>query len=240
MDVSTIIGVSVGVLIMVTSIVLGGAPFSIFVDSSAILCVVGGSLCAVMICYPLRAIMLLPFAIVRTVFVQTPNTQQITEQIVRLAGIARRDGLLALENRLEELPSPLLRLGLQLAIDAIAHRHLLCKGVLDQLGRFAPAFGMIGTMLGLVMMLNKMTDPSSIGSGMAVALLTTLYGAVLANLFCLPLSEKLSYYHREEIQSLELISKGVMAVQSGDNPRVIEQKLRTVHVPQPPALRKAA
>lgn len=256
MDISTIVGVLFGVLIMVAAIVLGGAPFSIFIDYPAILCVFGGATCSVMICYPFRTIMLLPFAVVKTVLVKSPNTQQIIEQIVSLAQIARRDGLLALENHIEAVPNTFIRLGVQMAIDgtkpdviedvlnteiqAISSRHSLCKGVMDQLGKYAPAFGMIGTMLGLVMMLTKMSDPSAIGSGMAVALLTTLYGAVLANLFCLPMSEKLGFYNREEIKSLELIVKGVMAIQSGENPRVIEQKLRAVLHPNLRTQRRAA
>ncbi len=248
MDISTIAGVLFGILIMAAAIIIGGAPFSIFVDFPSILCVFGGATCSVMICYPLRTMKLVPFAFLKTIKVQSPDTQQIVDQIVALAEIARRDGLLALESRLADVPNNFIRLGIQMAIDgakpnviedvlnseieAISCRHSSCKGVMDQLGKYAPAFGMIGTLLGLVMMLNNMSDPSAIGSGMAIALLTTLYGAVLANLFCLPMAEKLGFYNREEIRSLELIVKGVMAIQSGENPRVIEQKLRGVIHPR--------
>jgi chemotaxis protein MotA len=170
--------------------------------------------------------------------------------------VARRDGLLALDNRLGEVSHPFIKLGVQMAvdgtrpeviedllrteIDAVATRHSLGKGLVDQIGKFAPAFGMIGTLLGLVMMLNNMSDPSTIGAGMAVALLTTLYGAVLANMFCLPVSEKLAYYNRQEILSLELIVKGVLAIQSGENPRIIEQKLSIVLHPGNRKRNKAA
>lgn len=256
MDISTILGVLFGILIMVASILIGGAPFSIFIDYPSILCVFGGATCAVMICYPMRAMALLPFSFLKTVLNKSPNTPQIIEQIVSLAEVARRDGLLALESRLEEVPNPFIKLGVQMAVDgtkaevieevlnteisAISSRHALCKGVMDQLGKYAPAFGMIGTLMGLVMMLSNMSDPSAIGAGMAVALLTTMYGAVLSNLFCLPMSEKLAYYNREEIQSLELIVKGVMALQSGENPRVIEQKLQAVLHPKKRKQDKAA
>jgi chemotaxis protein MotA len=125
-------------------------------------------------------------------------------------------------------------------IEAVSHRHALGKAVIDQIGRCAPAFGMIGTLLGLIMMLHNMNDPSSIGAGMAVALLTTLYGAVLSNLLCLPVSEKLAYYHREELHAMELIVKGVLAIQSGESPRLIDQKLRSVLHPDRPAYDKAA
>lgn len=256
MDISTILGVILGALIMIASIAIGGAPFSIFIDYPSVLCVFGGALCAVMICYPLRALKLLPFSFMKTVLVKSPDLSKIIEQIVALAEVARRDGLLALESKMDDVSDKFIKLGVQMAIDgtkpevieevlnteisAISSRHSLCKGVMDQLGKYAPAFGMIGTLLGLVMMLNNMSDPSAIGGGMAVALLTTLYGAVLSNLFCLPMSEKLNYYNREEIQALELIVKGVMGIQSGENPRVIEQKLQAVLHPQKRKTEKAA
>ena len=256
MDIATIVGVSFGILIMVASIVIGGAPFSSFIDYASILCVVGGAASAVLICYPLRTVVLLPYSILKTVMNRTPQTNEIIAQLVGLANIARREGLLALETRLDGLTNYFIKMGIQMAIDgtkpevieevlnneiaAIARRHSMCKGVLDQLGKYAPAFGMIGTLLGLVMMLNNMSDPSAIGSGMAVALLTTLYGAVLANLFCLPMSEKLGFYNREEIQTLQLIVKGVIAIQSGENPRLIEQKLQTVVHPNQRRFNRAA
>jgi chemotaxis protein MotA len=256
MDIATIVGVLVGVLIMVASVLIGGAPFAIFVNYPSLLCVFGGATAAVLICYPIRAMKLLPFSFLKTVFNKSPRTPEIIQQIVTLAEVARREGILALDARLEEVPNKFIKMGIQMAIDgtkpeviqdvlhteiaAIASRHSQCKGIMDQLGKSAPAFGMIGTLLGLVMMLNNMSDPSSIGSGMAVALLTTLYGAVVSNLFCLPMSEKLSFYNREEIQTLELIVRGVIAIQSGENPRVIEQKLQAVLHPNSRTLARAA
>jgi chemotaxis protein MotA len=256
MDTSTIVGVSAGVIIMMFAVILGGAPFSIFVDYPAILCVLGGTMCSVFICYPFRAIKLLPAAILKTVLVKSPDTRQIIQQLTTLSEIARRDGLLALENRVQGIRDPFLQLGMRLTIDgtkpdiiqdvlqtelqAISTRHSLCKSMLDQCGKYAPAFGMIGTLLGLVMMLNNMSDPSAIGSGMAVALLTTLYGAVLSNLFCLPMSEKLAFYHREEMKARELMIKGIMAIQSGENPRIVEQKLVAVLHPSERLYRRAA
>jgi chemotaxis protein MotA len=150
---------------------------------------------------------------------------------------------LALDRDVESIDNRLLKLGLQMAIDgtrpevieeilraemlSVSLRHKETKAVLDQLGRFAPAFGMIGTLLGLVIMLGNLNDPSSIGSGIAVALLTTLYGAVLANGLALPLAERLAYRSRLETLSLEIVLRGVLAIQSGEHPRVIEQRLLT-------------
>lgn len=112
-------------------------------------------------------------------------------------------------------------------IDSFNRRHKEGKGVIDQVGRFGPAFGMIGTLLGLIIMLGNMSDPSAIGSGMAVALITTLYGTVLSNVMFLPMSEKLASLTKSELISREMILRGVLAIQSGENPRVIEQKLAT-------------
>ena len=172
-----------------------------------------------------------------------PNVPELIETLVSLAETARRDGLLALEGRLAEVKNPFIVLGIQMAVDgtqpevieeilrtemdSIATRHMQGKAVMDQAGRFAPAFGMIGTLLGLVMMLGNMDDPSAIGPGMAVALLTTLYGAMISNMFTIPFSEKLNYLNKQELLAMEIALRGIMGIQSGDNPRVIQQKLNT-------------
>ena len=125
-------------------------------------------------------------------------------------------------------------------IDAIATRHRDGKSVLDQLGRFAPAYGMIGTLMGLIMMLSDMSDPSGIGVGMAVALITTLYGAIISNAVFMPFAEKLGFINKQELGSLEIIIRGMMAIQSGENPRVIEQKLHTFLPPKQRPSKEAA
>ena len=107
------------------------------------------------------------------------------------------------------------------------HQRVPRDGLLDAVGRYAPAFGMIGTLIGLVAMLSNMDDPAKIGAGMAAALLTTLYGALLANVFALPLADKLAQLSNDEVLNKTIIIQGVMAIQSGDNPRVVEQKLKT-------------
>lgn len=111
-------------------------------------------------------------------------------------------------------------------------RHKSGKAVVDQVGRFGPAFGMIGTLMGLIIMLGNMSDPSKIGAGMAVALITTLYGAVLSNAMFLPFAEKLAFVSKQEIIGREIAIRGIMALQSGENPRLIDQKLRTWLAPK--------
>jgi chemotaxis protein MotA len=156
--------------------------------------------------------------------------------------------MLALENRSEETAHPFIRLGVELAvdgtrpelleevlrseIDALARRHREGKGMLDQLGRSAPAFGLIGTLLGLIVMLGNISDPSSIAGGMAVALITTLYGAVLSTASLLPMAEKLAYYSRQELLTREIIVRGILAIQAGEHPRLIAQRLQVYLPPQ--------
>jgi chemotaxis protein MotA len=163
--------------------------------------------------------------------------------MVKYAEVARRDGILALENVTADIDDPFIVSGIQMAVDgtdpdlieaimmndleAVEARHAEGKAVFDNIGKFAPAFGMIGTLIGLVIMLKNMNDPSKIGPGMAVALITTFYGALLANLVALPLAEKLGRRSREEVLLKMIVIKGVMAIQSGDNPRIVEQKLKT-------------
>ena len=120
-------------------------------------------------------------------------------------------------------------------LDTMSERHALGKALFDTIGRYAPAFGMIGTLIGLVVMLKNMDDPSAIGPGMAVALLTTLYGALLANLVVLPIADKLGRRSQEEMLAKHIILRGVMSIQSGDNPRTVEHKLRTF---LPPSVRQ--
>jgi chemotaxis protein MotA len=112
-------------------------------------------------------------------------------------------------------------------MEALSRRHKEGRSIFDQLARFAPAYGMIGTLMGLIMMLSDMSDPSSIGAGMAVALITTLYGAITANVVFQPFAEKLGLLSRKELCSVELIVRGVLAIQSGESPRALEQRLLT-------------
>ena len=146
--------------------------------------------------------------------------------------LQERDDLLVLVDDRED---SVVRFGMaeQLAeVEAIASRHREGKSIMDQLGRFAPAYGMIGTLMGLIMMLQDMSDPSGIGAGMAIALITTLYGAIVANVFFSPFAEKLGLISRNEMVSFEIAIRGVMAIQSGESPRAIDQKLRTFLPPK--------
>ncbi|MCG8449911.1 MAG: motility protein A [Pirellulales bacterium] len=248
MDIATVLGVVTAMGLIFSSIVAGDGNLSSFINPSALMVVVGGSLAATLISFPLKNFLTLFSVGMKVVFYKLDSIPSLIEEIVSLAETARRDGLLALESRLDEIENPFVVLGVQMAVDgtrpevmedilrteldAVATRHRDGKALLDCMGRFAPAFGMIGTLMGLVIMLSDMTDPSKIGAGMAVALLTTMYGAIASNVVFLPFAEKLGYTNKQELLIMEIIVRGIMAIQSGENPRVIEQKLNTFIPPK--------
>jgi len=183
-------------------------------------------------------------------FTKRRSPLEIIEKLVQFGEIARRDGILALENVIDEIDDRFLVKGIQMAVDGsdpeviqeamrteleyLQNRHAEGKAIFDGFAKYAPAFGMIGTLIGLIGMLANLSDPDSIAPNMAVALITTLYGAILANLFAMPLAEKLDARTKEEVLIKELIIQGVMAIQSGDNPKVVEQKLKIF---LPPSMR---
>ncbi|MBC7351101.1 MAG: MotA/TolQ/ExbB proton channel family protein [Thermogutta sp.] len=252
MDIASVIGILGGFLLIVVSIAIApGASAKAFIDYPSIMMVVGGAIAALLTSMPLRDVLKIGGVIKKVFFNKSDDVSALIQQIVSLAETARRDGLLALENRLPEISDPFIVLGVQMAVDgtrpevmedilrtemdAVAARHQTGKLLFDQIGKFAPAFGMIGTLVGLIIMLGNMSDPNAIGPGMAVALLTTLYGAIVANVVALPMAEKLGHLSREEQIRMEIVVRGIMAIQAGENPRVIEQKLRTF---VPPKARK--
>lgn len=242
MDIATIIGLISGISLILWAIV-SKTSLGVFIDVGSMAIVGGGSAAAVLIAFPLKNVLGLAKVLKKTLFAKTPSPISMINDLVRYAEVARRDGILALENVSDEASDPFLVGGIQMAVDgtdpalveqmligeldALAERHEQGKALLDTLGKYAPAFGMIGTLVGLVIMLQAMDDPSKIGPGMAIALLTTLYGSMIANLVALPLSDKLSLRSGEEMLLKSIIVRGIMAIQSGDNPRIVEQKLKT-------------
>lgn len=243
MDIATIIGLLLAFGMMAVSVLMGGGNFASFWDTASVLMVIGGTFGAILICYPLRVAAKIPKVLLKTALNKPPNIPALIQEIVELSDTARRQGLLSLESRIAQISDPFIRTGIQLTIDGtppdlletvlrtevetMALRHKEGKALIDQIGKFAPAFGMVGTLMGLIIMLGNMSDPSSIGSGMAVALITTLYGAVLSNGSFLPLAEKLGYISKQELIAREIAIRGILALQAGDNPRIIQQKLQT-------------
>jgi len=225
-----------------------GSGLGTFVNVPSLLIVVGGTIGASLINYPLKEVLGVGGIIKNAFFYQMQSSQDLIASLVDFAGKARRDGILALQSVVKEVGDPFLEKGIQMAVDGqetenidnilsteidyIRSRHKLGSEILLTMGTFAPAMGLIGTLIGLVQMLQNMSDPSSIGPAMAVALLTTFYGAILANMVFLPLAGKLKTRSSEEVLVKELILEGILSISAGDNPRTMEQKLHTFLSPK--------
>ena len=247
MDIATVIGLVAAFGLVVWGILLGGS-MSQFWDAPSAAIVIGGTVAVLLVSFPLAKVLGLAPILKKAFFAVPQDPGEVITKMVRYAERARREGMLALEEESEEEPDAFLRKGLRLAVDGtdpqllekiletdigqIESRHKGGKSILDAGGTFAPAFGMIGTLIGLINMLAALEDPSSIGAGMATALITTFYGALLANAVFLPLASKLEVRSGEEILVKEMIIDGIMAIQSGDSPRIVEEKLKSFLSPK--------
>jgi len=240
MDLATLIGFLGAMGAIVVSIMLGG-DFGMFINIPGLMIVAGGTLMVTLMKFPL-SYTLGAFGVAMKAFIhKAQKPEEIIEQSVELANIARKEGLLGLEQ--VEVQNPFLKKGIELLVDghdAEFVRKMLSKdinltiernedgvAIFKSIGDIAPAMGMIGTLIGLVQMMSNMDDPKALGPAMAVALLTTFYGAVIANAFALPIADKLAIRSKEERINKSMILEGVSAIQEGVNPRVIEGMLRT-------------
>ncbi|MCP4293655.1 MAG: motility protein A [bacterium] len=242
MDLATIIGLVAAFGLIVWSILLGGS-LSGFIDMPSVAVVIGGTMGALLINFPLKKFLALGKVMGKTFMFALDEPSLVIDKMVKYAERARREGMLALEEDSENETDPFLRKGLRLAVDGtdpqllekildtdveqIESRHSDGAKLLGMGGTFAPAYGMIGTLIGLVNMLSSLEDPTQIGAGMATALITTFYGAVLANAIFIPLQGKLEIRSAEELVIKAMIIEGIMAIQSGDSPRIVEEKLKS-------------
>lgn len=257
MDIATIIGLVMGTGLVVGSILIGGGGLGPFLNVPSLMITVGGTISALLINFPLKKVLGVTSVVRKCFTVKLPTPQEVIQQFKDLSAMARRDGLLALEGKLEEIDDVFLTRGLEMVIGGsdrdelssimeievtyIEQRHLTGKKIVDAAAAAAPAFGMIGTLIGLVQMLRTLDDPSQIGVGMATALLTTLYGALTANLFCIPLAGKLEARSQEEVMIRELMIAGLLGLVDGHPPRAVEERLLAFLSPSSrPAPAKAA
>jgi chemotaxis protein MotA len=246
MDIATIAGI-VSAFGLVLSAILMGGGLGLFISIPSLMIVVGGTLGATLINYPLKDVLKVMSVVKNAIFPRQHTAQELIANFVTLSSQARREGILALEPAIKDMDDEFLSKGLQLSVDGlepqaiqeiletevehIQERHKLGADILTTMGIFAPALGMIGTLIGLVQMLQSMDDPSTIGPAMAVALLTTFYGALMANIICLPIAGKLRTRSGEEMMAKELMIEGVMSIAKGENPRILEQKLNAFLAP---------
>lgn len=240
MDLATLIGLVGAFGTVLAAIYLGGQAM-IFVNVPSLLIVLGGTFMVVMMKFGLGQF-LTSFKIAVKAFIFRANPpESLIEKSIELSKLARKNGLLALEN--VELTNAFFKKAVQYLVDGLdakvvkatlekekalaAERHEIGIKIFKAIGEVGPAMGMIGTLIGLVQMLTAMDDPKTIGSAMAVALLTTLYGAILSNMVALPLADKLTLRNEEEQLAQALMIDAIMAIQSGLNTRVIEELLKT-------------
>ncbi len=247
MDLATAIGFLTGFGFVIWGIYQSGELIT-FYNFPSIVIVLGGTVAATFISFPLTKV-LRTLKVVKNAFTsknETPN--RTINQIINLSNIARKEGLLALEEAGENLQDEFLKKGILLIVDGtdpelvrnileteltfMEDRHKEGQGMFEAMGAYAPAFGMIGTLIGLINMLKSLEDPSTVGPMMSVALITTFYGSVLANLFFIPIANKLKGRSKEEIMLKELMVEGLLSIQAGENPRIIQEKLLTFLSPE--------
>lgn len=238
MDIATLIGLLGGFGIIIGAIATGG-DIILFVNLPSLLIVVGGTFMVTLMQVSLKDFLGSFGIALKAFFYKTDNPTSLIEEAVQLADVARKNGLLALEG--QEIGNDFLKQGIGLCVDGhdpvlvqkllnkdislTIERHEVGQNMFKNMATMAPAMGMIGTLIGLVQMLANMSDPASIGPAMAVALLTTLYGAIIANVFAQPLSEKLARASQLEKTNKSLILETISGIQEGMNPRVLEQML---------------
>ena len=245
MDIATIIGLVLGSVLILGSIMLGGSLL-IFINIPSILVVVGGTFATAFIRFGMGDVLNSSKVAMNAFFAKQSAPGSVIQEIVNLANIARKNGLIVLEQ--QPIEDAFLKKAIMYCVDGheaefieevlkkevnlTVERHDLGQKVFTGMGDAAPAFGMIGTLIGLVQMLANMSDPSSIGPSMAIALLTTMYGAILANLIFLPIADKLALRSQEEERIRRLIVEGVLGILKGINPRVMEEFLETFLPPK--------
>ena len=240
MDLATLVGLLGAFGIIIAAILFGGSAI-IFVNIPSLLIVGGGTMFAVVMKFPLKHFFSAFKVAMKAFFSKPEDPVKLIEEGVLLANIARKEGVLGLEG--QDIENEFLERGIQLCVDGhepdfvrtmlgkdinlTIERHERGQAIFKAIGDVAPAMGMIGTLIGLVQMLSAMDDPKAIGPAMAVALLTTLYGAIIANAFALPIADKLAHRSQEERLNKGLILETISSIQEGLNPRVMEELLKT-------------
>ena len=243
MDIATIIGLIGGGACVVMSVLTSGGTLSGIADLPSVFMTVGGSFCSLLIVAPLKDVTTMFHVMGKTFKIPDFGEKVLVQNMVALSEKARREGILALEEGLEDLDDEFMKSGLRLVVDGtdgavirtilesemnqVEARHMVYINAITQWAGFAPGFGMMGTVLGLIGMLNNLEDKSSLGPNMAVALVTTLYGCMMANWILAPMAQKLIGQNNREMKVKEMIIEGVLSIQAGDNPRILSMKLLT-------------
>lgn len=248
MDKTTVIGLIVGLTAVFGGALLDGTPLTSLVSVPAFVIVILGTLGATVVSNPMENLKRLPALLRGAFFDKAQRGGELVELFVELATRARKDGVLSLEGEIKNLPDPFLRKGIQLVVDgtdeevikevleadieATAERHASGYAMFEMMGGYSPTLGIIGAVLGLIHVLSKVDDPTKLAAGIAVAFVATLYGVSTANLIYLPIGSKLRLKSEEEQRRGRIILQGILAIQAGDNPRVIRDKLDVFLAPK--------
>lgn len=240
MELTTIVGIAAGAICILISIMMGG-PLDAFLDLPSVFIVFGGTIASTIVSYSGKTLKSLKEVYSNAFKKKDIDLNQDIELIISIANIARREGLLALEDAITEMDNPFLKKGVMLIVDGadaeliknileteiyfIEARHNQGQAVINSMASYAPAYGMIGTLIGLILMLKNLNDIAALGPGMATALITTFYGVILANLLFVPISKKLKAQSESESLQKELYIEGLLSIQNGENPRIIRDKL---------------
>lgn len=248
MDIMSLLGYIFGIGFILLSIMLDGDTWAVipgnlkqFGDIPSVMIVVGGTIASLMISFPAKSLKKIPKHLKIVLMPKKYNPQNYIEQVVFFAKEARINGLLALEDKLNNVEDKFLKNSLLLVVDSIEpdkvkalleaeldymdERHSQDQAFYLQAAEYAPAFGMIGTLIGLINLLANLSDQAALASSMAVALITTFYGTIMANFIFKPIARKLKERHNEEYLCKMIIAEGVQAIQGGDNPNFIQEKL---------------
>lgn len=251
MDLATILGLVIGIVLVIISICLGDAGIASlkgFLDAPSVLITFGGSFCAVLASNSLSEF-IEGLKSIKLVFkVYAEDTGEMIRRIIDLSNVARKEGLLSLEEAAADLDDAFLKKGILLIVDgtdpelvraimetelmSLEERHKSKVSFWETLGAMGPAWGMIGTLIGLINMLGNLSDPGSLGPAMSVALLTTMYGSMLANWLCAPVANKMKVNSGKEVMVKQIMIEGLLSIQAGENPRVIEEKLKSFVAPK--------
>jgi chemotaxis protein MotA len=249
MDLASVIGIVLALGAIFGSMIMEGGNPAALLHPGPMLLVFGGTIGVTMIGYTMKDVTGLAKVVLKAYMPgPPPETGETIAQMVSFADKARRDGLLALEEEAKNIEDPFLKRGIQMAIDgtdpevvrdvmetevaAIKERHKVGAKFFADMGAFAPTLGIIGTVLGLVHMLENLSDPSSMGPLIAAAFIATLWGVMSANVFFLPISNKLKRASTEEVAFKELVLEGVLSIQAGSNPRAVAEKLKSFLPPK--------
>jgi len=240
LELTTIFGIAFGFICICISIFLGGTLDTFLHPISAFI-VFGGTIAATIVSYPAKMLKSLTVVFKNAFRKKEIDLNKEIDLIIKIANVARREGLLALEDAMDEIDNPFLKKGIMLIVDGadteliknvmqteiyfIQERHTQGQAIVRSMATYAPAFGLIGTLIGLINMLKGLEDPDALGAGMSTALITTFYGVLLANLVLSPIAKKLKTQSENEGLQKELLLEGLLSIQDGENPRIIRDKL---------------